>query len=77
MLQAVARTFERNACTFDRSAALRLCQGPRVRTQAHEGRTQVCARPGIDSRAFDRRLCVRPHCLYLILQELNKKLKTR
>jgi hypothetical protein len=27
MLQAVARAFERNVYTFDRRAALRLCQG--------------------------------------------------
>jgi hypothetical protein len=60
MWQAVARAFERNAGTFDRRAALRLLSGPRVRTQAREGRTQVRARPGIGSvrstadYAFDR-----------------------
>jgi hypothetical protein len=81
MWQAVAHAFERNAGTFDLRAALRLLSGPRVRTQAREGRTQVRAHPGIGGRAFDRRLCVRPHCLCLIFQEhkqtVNKRLKIK
>jgi hypothetical protein len=81
MWQAVAPTFERNSGTFDRRAALRLCQGLGARTQARDRRSQVRERPGIGGSAFDRKSCVRPHCRCLIFQKhkqnQNSRLKTK
>jgi hypothetical protein len=48
-------TYVRMQCIYVRpQSCTASLSGPRVRTQAREGRTQVCVRPGIGGSAFDR-----------------------
>jgi hypothetical protein len=62
--QFYASAFDRNEGAFDRSTALRLCQRGCARTQTRDELARRRARSGIGGSAFDRKDCVRPHCLF-------------
>jgi hypothetical protein len=62
--QFYASAFDRNSGTFDRNTALLLCQRGCARTQTRDELVRRRARSRIGGSAFDRKNCVRPHCLH-------------